>query len=59
MHGGGWRSFMEFDESKGRPQVSRQLLGRVLAYSRPYWRPLALMLVTIIVTPLSYLHSTR
>ena len=43
---------MEFDESKGRPQVSRQLLGRVLAYSRPYRRPLALMLVTIIVTAL-------
>jgi len=43
---------MEYDESKGRPQVSRQLLGRVLAYSRPYWRSLALLLVTIVVTAL-------
>jgi ATP-binding cassette subfamily B protein len=52
LHGGGWRSFMQYDESKGRPQVSRQLLGRVLSYARPYWRSLALMLVAIGVTAL-------
>jgi ATP-binding cassette subfamily B protein len=52
VHGGGWRSFMRYDESKGRPQVSRQLLGRVLGYARPYWRSLALMLVAIGVTAL-------
>ena len=46
-HGGGWRSFMQYDESKSQPQVSRQLLGRALAYGRPYWRSLALMLVAI------------
>jgi len=43
---------MRYDESKGRPQVSRQLLGRVLGYARPYWRSLALMLVAIGVTAL-------
>jgi ATP-binding cassette subfamily B protein len=52
FHGGGWRSFMQYDESKGRPQVSRQLLGRVLGYARPYWRMLALMMVAIGITAL-------
>jgi ATP-binding cassette subfamily B protein len=52
MHGGGWRSFMEYDESKGRPQVSRQLLKRVVAYSRPYWRSLSLLLLAIVLTSL-------
>ena len=52
IHGGGWWSFLRYDESKGRPQVSRDLLRRVLAYARPYWRSLALMLVAIIATSL-------
>jgi ATP-binding cassette subfamily B protein len=43
---------MRYDESKGQPQVSRQLLGRVLDYARPYWRSLALMLTAIGVTSL-------
>jgi ATP-binding cassette subfamily B protein len=51
-HGGGWRSFMQYDESKSQPQVSRQLLRRVLNYARPYWRSLALMLAAIGVTAL-------
>jgi len=51
-HGGGWRSFMQYDESKSQPQVSRQLLGRALAYGRPYWRSLALMMAAIGVTSL-------
>ena len=47
VHGGGWGSFMRYDESKGRPQVSRQLLLRVLGHARPYWRSLAWVLVAI------------
>jgi len=61
LHGGGWRSFMEQDESKSQPPVSRALLGRVLAYSRPYWRSLTLMMAAIgaialigLVPPLLY-----
>jgi ATP-binding cassette subfamily B protein len=52
LHGGGWRGFMRYDESKGQPQVSRQLLGRVLDYARPYRRSLALMLGAISVSSL-------
>ncbi|HNS51186.1 MAG TPA: ABC transporter ATP-binding protein [Anaerolineae bacterium] len=43
---------MEYDESKGRPEVSRQLLKRVVVYSRPYWRSLALLLLAILLTSL-------
>jgi ATP-binding cassette subfamily B protein len=50
FHGGGWRSFMQYDESKSQPQVSRELLSRVLDYARPYWRSLALMLAAIAAT---------
>ena len=52
LKGGGWRSFMQYDESQSQPRVSRQLLGRVLDYARPYWRSLALMLVAIGITAL-------
>jgi ATP-binding cassette subfamily B protein len=52
MHGGGWWSFLRYDESKGRPQVTRQLLLRVLGYARPYWRSLSLVLVAIVVIAL-------
>lgn len=49
---GGWRTFMQYDETRGNPRVSRQLLGRVLEYARPYRGSLALMLVAITVTAL-------
>jgi ATP-binding cassette subfamily B protein len=52
FHGRGWLSFMEHDESKPQPQINRALLGRVLAYARPYWRSLGLMLAAIGVTAL-------
>jgi len=44
MHGGGWWSYLRYDETKGRPQVDRALLQRVLSYARPHWRELLLML---------------
>ena len=44
MHGGGWWSYVRYDETKGRPRVDRNLLRRVLSYARPYWRQLLLML---------------
>ncbi len=47
VHGGGWWSFIRYDESKGRPQVTRQLLLRVLGYAGPYWRSLGVVLVAI------------
>ena len=50
MHGGGWWSFLRYDESKGRPRVGRKLLRRVASYARPYWAYVVLILVAIAVT---------
>ncbi|HSJ56715.1 MAG TPA: ABC transporter ATP-binding protein [Anaerolineae bacterium] len=33
---GGWGSFIRYDESQGRPAVTRSLVRRVAAYARPY-----------------------
>jgi ATP-binding cassette subfamily B protein len=52
MHGGGWWSYLRYDESKGRPRVDSRLLGRVVAYARPYWGYVLLILLAIAVTSL-------
>ncbi len=52
FHGGGWWSFIRYDEERDRPEVSRALLRRVAAYARPYWRPAALMIGLIVLTSL-------
>lgn len=52
MHGGGWWSYISHDPSQSKPQVDRKLLRRVLAYARPYWWMVALVLVAIIVISL-------
>lgn len=48
MHGGIWFQYMSADEKK--PQVTRELLLRVLRYARPYWGHLGGMLGTILLT---------
>ncbi len=52
MHGGGWWSYLRFDESKGRPRVDRELLRRVAEYARPYWAFILLILVAMSATSL-------
>jgi ATP-binding cassette subfamily B protein len=52
MHGGGWWSYLRYDESKGRARVDRQLLRRVSRYARPYWVSVLLVLVTIVIISL-------
>jgi ATP-binding cassette subfamily B protein len=47
VHGGGWWSYISYDEKKDRPQVSRDLLVRVIRTARPYWGRAILMLVAI------------
>src|SRR5690349_1478074 len=52
MDGGGWWSYIRYDEQQDRPKVDRDVLRRVMGYARPYrWR-IALMLVTILVITL-------
>jgi ATP-binding cassette subfamily B protein len=52
IHGGGWWSYLRYDESKGRPRVDRRLLGRVVSYARPYRLSVLLVLVAIVATSL-------
>jgi ATP-binding cassette subfamily B protein len=52
VHGGGWWSYLRYDESKGRPRVDRHLLRRSLEYARPYWLLVTLMLAAILVISL-------
>jgi ATP-binding cassette subfamily B protein len=52
FHGGGWRSYIRYDEERDRPKVSRSLLRRVANYARPYWTQAVLLTALIIVTSL-------
>src|SRR5512138_560175 len=47
-HGGGWFMYMRSGDEK--PKVTRELLLRVLSYSRGYWWHISGMLVTILLT---------
>jgi ATP-binding cassette subfamily B protein len=47
FHSGNWWSFIRYDEERDRPEVSGELLRRVWSYAKPYWKLVALILVTI------------
>ncbi len=49
FHGGGWWSYLQYDEEQDRPNVDRALLRRVWSYGRPYKAGLAGVLATIVV----------
>jgi ATP-binding cassette subfamily B protein len=51
-HDGGWWRYISYDPTKGKPQVTRTLLGRVFHYARPYWRSVILVLITILAISL-------
>ncbi len=48
-HGGGWRSFIRYDEEQDQPEVDRELLRRVGRYARPYLKWVVATLLTMIV----------
>ena len=49
MHGGGWHSYIRYDDSEARPEIDRSLLRRVWSYGRPYTGALVGVLVTVLV----------
>lgn len=54
LHGGGWWSFIRYDEERDRPQLSWALLRRVWDYAGPYRLKVLGLLVTILaITGLS------
>jgi len=48
MHGGGWWSFLRYNEKKDQPEVTMALIRRVAGYARPYTAKIILLLGTII-----------
>jgi ATP-binding cassette, subfamily B, bacterial len=46
----GWWSFIRYDDSQGRPMISRAVLARVARYGRPYLGRILLMLLTILAS---------
>ena len=50
MRGGGWFRYMHGLDEKAKPNVTRSLLLRVLAYARPYRLHIIGMLGTILIT---------
>ncbi|MGA2502703.1 MAG: ABC transporter ATP-binding protein [Anaerolineales bacterium] len=48
FHGGGWGAYMRSGDEK--PEVTRELLLRVLNYAKPYWSQITGMLVMILLT---------
>jgi ATP-binding cassette, subfamily B, bacterial len=50
MRGSGWFSYIRHSGDTNKPKVTRTLLLRVLAYSKPYRREILGMLATILVT---------
>ena len=48
-HGGGWFAYLRSSDEKPQ-KITKEVLLRVLAYARPYWRHIAGMLVLILFT---------
>lgn len=49
MHSSGWWRYISYDESKGKAQVDRVLLGRVFGYAKPHLSSVLMVLVTIVI----------
>jgi ATP-binding cassette, subfamily B, bacterial len=52
MHGGGWWSYIAFDEKNKNAHIDRVLLRRIFSYARPYLFAVSMVLVTIVATSL-------
>jgi ATP-binding cassette subfamily B protein len=49
FHGGGWYSYLQYDEDQDQPAIDRRLLRRVWGYGRPYRGDLIGVLFTVLV----------
>ena len=48
MYDHSWWRYVAYDESKGKPMVTRDLMRRVLDYARPHWKAITTVLITIL-----------
>lgn len=49
FHGGGWWAYISHDEQQTRPTITRDLLGRVWQFAKPYRLKIVLLLLTILM----------
>src|SRR4051812_35726886 len=52
MHHMGWWSYISYDEKRDRPNVSWNLIWRVLGYAKPYRLKITFILATILLSSL-------
>ncbi len=50
MHGAGWRALVRDQSDEKKPELTRALLRRVMAYARPYYWHIAGLLLAILLT---------
>ena len=50
FHGSGWWGYIRSGREEAKPEVTRELLQRVLGYARPYKRQITGMLLMILLT---------
>lgn len=54
--GGGWFAYLRHDKEK-KPQITRELLGRVWEFAQPFrWRVLGLLVTVLLITGLTLLN---
>ena len=49
FHGGGWFSYIRYDDQSEKPGINKELMSRVWEYARPYWFQVASLLITILI----------
>ncbi|MBE2220908.1 MAG: ABC transporter ATP-binding protein [Anaerolineae bacterium] len=56
FHGGGWFSFIRYDEKQDKPTITRELLKRVWTFAAPYrWQVAGLLITILLITGLTLL----
>jgi ATP-binding cassette subfamily B protein len=58
MGGAFQRGFMTEEEKKNQPKITKELIVRVFSYLKPYWKQLALVLVSIAVSSVLTLYPS-
>ncbi len=49
FHNAGWFAYLRYDKEKDRPQITRELMGRVWQFARPYRTKVIGLLITILL----------
>ena len=56
--GPGGRWFLSEEDKQNRPKITAQLLKRIFSYLLPYWKQLAVVIITIFVSSILSVYPT-